>query len=686
MAMEDPQFLRPIYENMSFNPFRSSSSSSHQSPPTRPLRQQQKTTADHDSISSNDNDSWHTNSGHPSRYISSSEEATLSSSPQRSSSAISWFAGWATSSVRRNSPKSKSPTTRAVSSSAILIQDDDRRDNHSQSMPSPLPSSSSRNPPIMSHQQTQAAQSMAMSRGLTETPESSQNSHQRIIHKDAISPSSVPHLPLQKKLSISASIDIGNGCIPSIAGNGSKVPKTLLQEFPQRNGLAVPRVPSLGTMDNVDTKNPSSHDEHAEMNGHDQEQLPSYPVPKDPPTSQTHSPSRAKNNEELLVGFPKPKTQKSSTPMTSLRTTPNTGSLFRHKQIFEESTFPGFALYQMAKARYSLGMYSQALDTTTECLALQKTSLLNGNKGGLGSAPAVGAEVAIYQAETNRAMPKSATTNASPHGSVRKGSGDGNEHMTPLDLRTTFVAGVGSSVLGVVNSMGSSSSRQQQHSPHPMLSNSIAHMVSQYPSHPCVAKTLLLRGRLLAICGLHGYGEEDDDERGGLVDFSLLVQSTQHVEMAIAIQRQVVFSDGEELASPLLFLGNMKSRLGHFDEADAAYNEAISILNEVRTAAKLDRLAAIEREDTEGASDCAQYLKRITGELVTALYLQGKSYHCQRKHTEAFDCYNRALNLLKKTSGSRGKVRVKRSIVRCMKKRHALEKLVSGYCDDIGVI
>ena len=169
-------------------------------------------------------------------------------------------------------------------------------------------------------------------------------------------------------------------------------------------------------------------------------------------------------------------------------------------------------------------------------------------------------------------------------------------------------------------------------------------------------------------------------------DFSLLLQAIQHVEMSVAIQRKLVISDEEELATSLILLGNMRARLGHFNEADMAYREGLAILREVRHTAKICHADAVESGDSETTSDCANYLKRITADIVTALYLHGKSYQCQRMHAEAFECYNKALSLRKeKFAASRLRLTTKR-IARCMKSKYALERLLSTYWDDRGVI
>ncbi len=243
--------------------------------------------------------------------------------------------------------------------------------------------------------------------------------------------------------------------------------------------------------------------------------------------------------------------------------------------------------------------------------------------------------------------------------------------MTPIDLRSSFVTHVGSSVLGAVLSLKLESPKE--HRPHPMLSNSIAIMISQYPAHHCVVKTLLLRGHILAACVLDGY---DNDP-------SLIVQAVRNVEMAVAIQRKLVID--EELATPLVFLGTMKTRLGRFDEADIAYREAVGILSNIRSNAKKCQLEALRSEDAELFFDCAIRRKMALYGIAHAFYLRGKAYHCQQKFIQAFHYYNKALILMKKTGPSRDGFGVK-NVARCMKNSYALEKLVSGYWDDKGAV
>ena len=405
-------------------------------------------------------------------------------------------------------------------------------------------------------------------------------------------------------------------------------------------------------------------------NNIDKFDLPPYPEPKAiAPQTQTINASPP-NNGTLLQDFPasvpKLTTQTTASSIAS-KNTPGSNpvkSSFQRMPIVakEETTFPGFALFQMAKAHYCQGRYSQALDKTTECLALQKLALSGSSEGGSS------ASAAALISKGNNA---SAKADAIPTASSIMNS-DASAGMTALDLRSTFATSVHSSVRGVVRSLtDSASSPKEGQAPHPMLSNSIAIMVSRYPAHACVSQTLLLRGHVLAACCLD--------------NTSLLVQAVQHVEMSIAIQRKLLVSDEDELARRLIFLAKLKKQLGQFDEADAVYKEAVFILSAIRPDATNDRLEMMKAEDAEVSSDCAKYLKRITGEIAHAMYLHGKSYHCQRMHAQAFDCYNKAFNMLMKSGAGKDSLGVK-NIAKCMKNRSSLEKLVSAYWDDAGVI
>ena len=367
--------------------------------------------------------------------------------------------------------------------------------------------------------------------------------------------------------------------------------------------------------------------------------LPPYPDLPVPKTEKNDSASR--NDVPLLEKFPL-----SQPAVVDGKSTSDVPYPPPQRNIKGECTaFPGFALYQTAKAHYCQGRYSQALDTTTECLAFQK-SFLNEHEGGSGNSM-------VALAAANSMVDRNHATGA------------------PIDLRSAFVTHVGSSVLGAVLSLKPESPKE--HLPHPMLSNSIAVMISQYPAHHCVVKTLLLRGHVLAACGLDGYDN----------DLSLIVQAARNVEMAVAIQRKLAID--EELATPLVFLGIMMARLGRFHEAEIAYREAVGVLSNIRLNAKNCELEAQRSDDAELVSACAMRRKMASHGIAHVFYLRGKAYHCQQKFIQAFHYYNKALILTKKTGPSRDGFGVK-DIARCMKNGYALEKLVSGYWDDNGAV
>eukprot|EP00984_Skeletonema_dohrnii_P034552 scaffold33588_cov128-Skeletonema_dohrnii-CCMP3373.AAC.8 len=363
-----------------------------------------------------------------------------------------------------------------------------------------------------------------------------------------------------------------------------------------------------------------------------------------------------KANRTLLEEFPSKHNQNKATDTTARK---------RIKPCIGDSqeAYPGFALYQTARVQYCLGKYNEALDTTTECLAFQK--------------------LALGSSKASTTSPKLRPRSSMKTANSAKTDDDSNNDMTALDLRSTFVTGVGRSMLGVVQSMktsstsdsGTSTSAQKQQqsyhhaSPHPMLSNSMATIIAQYPLHPCIAQTLLLRGRVLADCGLYGLDFDGD------TDFSLLLQAIRNVEMAVAILRKI---DHEyDLATSLVLLGTLRTLLGHFDEADRAYEEALSLFRVLRLAAKYDQSQAIDEETT---ATCEISMRRINEGAADAFYRRGKLYQSRRMHEEAFQCYHKSLTL-SKCNGVKRRDGCVRRVVRCMKNRSAIESIVSSYMD-----
>ena len=418
---------------------------------------------------------------------------------------------------------------------------------------------------------------------------------------------------------------------------------------------------------NERTNNRSHHDVEDTTTVDD---LPSYPEPRiyqQQRQQYMNTQSNYTKNEKLLEDFP-PKANRTlieefpskhkqkketdtihNTDAVRKRTKPCIGE--------SEEVYPGFALYQTARVQYCLGKYNEALDTTTECLAFQKLALGNSSRASTTSPK--------RRSQTNSAGAKDDTSNTD---------------MTALDLRSTFVTGVGKSMLGVVQSMKTSSTsdsgtkvqnqQQTQTSPHPMLSNSMATMIAQYPMHPCIVQTLLLRGRVLADCGLYGLDCDGD------TDFSLLLQAIRHVEMAVAILRKI---DQEyDLATSLALLGTLRTLLGHFDEADRAYEEALSLFRVLRLAAEHEQSQAIDEETTR---ICDESIKRINYESANVYYFRGKLYQRSGMHKEAFRWYHKSL-ILSKCNGAGRQDGCVRRVVQCMKNRSAIERIVSAYIDD----
>ncbi len=613
--MIEPTVL--VHMNKSFNPFRSvHNAQSPASAPARPAAPEQRQEQD-----DSQKDSWHTNPPYISiRPHTSNDFNPESSLTDKPPVTYSWFSGWTSS-------KSKSPKSmkRSVPASVATAEDGHVTENstsilHSAVTLSKLPLSSQLAPSILT-----------MNRGTTISPRQEANA---------------------PKISLSSPQD-GFGTLAAVTGGCIAIPP---------NGSRFPS--SHNTISLQIQKSNDGNETQIEI------KPPPYPDLGHLHSHTTVSPPRTGNKlpvEDLPSSSSVIAISEKSIPVAS---TPRRESSLRHSKITvtpdpmadkEEITFPGFALLQMATAQYCQGRYSQALDTTTKCLAYQKSYFSHeGSIGGGGNTP-----VSSKRMTNATIEPVSTSTVWKILGTV-----NGSNAVTPFDSRSSFAAQIGSSVLGVVRGLKSElpSREQQAARQHPMLSNTVSAMISQYPTKPCVVKTLLLRGHVLVACGLH----ESHDNR-------LIGQATKNVEMAVAIQRKLAMD--RELATSLIFLGVLKSRMGLFDEANTAYNEATSILREVRLIAKTNR-----PETPEGA--CSKEINPCTtldDEITHSLYLHGKSLHCQRMYVQAFHNYNRAFKLCKRSRSSQKSANVK-NIVRCMKKSCAMEKLVSAYWDDATVI
>jgi tetratricopeptide (TPR) repeat protein len=522
---------------------------------------------------------------------------------------MSWFSSWTTA--------TKTAGTESAPSSSIVIHDE-----HAAEILASLPSRPS------SHQ-TSPAKSIKIDRGMSSSKEEE-------IDRICNPHETVPSRHYQKRLQELAA---SGGCMPMASRNDSKI--SPLWTISSRTVK-----PIKGDVNEIDNNLP----------------LPPYVN-----TSVTKTKHLLKSASQkvapLLEEFPP-----SQPAVVDMKSTSDAQQSPPQRISDEEViSFPGFALYERAKAQYYQGFYSQALDTTTECLAFQK-SFLNERDVGPGNSLAAVASI-------NSAVgPIHATASTGIVPDIISGVNGGASTTTPMLYRSSFVTHVGSSVLGAVLSLKPDSSRElRPNDIHPMLTNSIGRMISQYPSHHCIVKTLLLRGRVLAACGL--------DKRDN--DLSLIVQAARNVEMAVTIQRKLIID--EELAAPLLFLGILKTRLGRFDEAEMAYREAVDILSDIRSNAKSTKLEALKSEDPELFSDCAMRCTVVTRGMARAFYLRGKAYHCQKKFIPAFHHYNKALNLSRNTGPSPGGFDV-RNIARCMKNSYALEKLVSSHWDDKGAV
>ena len=345
-----------------------------------------------------------------------------------------------------------------------------------------------------------------------------------------------------------------------------------------------------------------------------QESLPPYPErspPRETATARNRQPSSS-----LLQEFPKRKLIKRPANTVGSYTSS------REKQIEakREATFPGFALHQQAKMYRTLGDHSKALDITTECLAFQKRAL----QPNLGDA--------------------AIELDGSPV--------EDDDIATPLDLRSTYLAGVGSSVRGVVKSLRSNGVADEMH-PIPTSSETLA---AQYPAHPCMVETLLLRGHMMQSCF----------RCGG--DASLLSEAGRTVEMAVALQRKM--GTLEDLAAPLVLLGNLQTELKRFEKADLAYREALLIYSEMKDCVEQDCTAHQDEHDSHG------FLSKLNTYMVTTLHLRGKSLVRRGCYEEAFICWHKALRLAKCSKLRRTS---NRRIVAAMKHKRVLESLVSRY-------
>jgi tetratricopeptide (TPR) repeat protein len=300
----------------------------------------------------------------------------------------------------------------------------------------------------------------------------------------------------------------------------------------------------------------------------------------------------------------------------------------------------------MARVYYVLGKYTKALDTTTECLAFQKRVLM----------------IQSSQSEVSALSSRNNVT-TSGLGTVRNLLKGGSVSFSAPAIPTVQ---------------------------HPIvMTNSTAKMLSHYPTHTCVAQTLLLRARVLAICGLYGEQSEDEEETiHSSGDVTLVHQAIQHVEMAVAMQRKISAATDVnleltqwELATPMILLGVLKAEMHNFEEADGAYEEALLILRSVQQLHDEEKCAAAQRGDKESTMKHSKLLKRITKEMANVLYLRGRCYQCRRLYEDAFKCYNQSLGLLRSVGASKCDAATRR-IMRCMKKSSALEKLLSVFWDD----
>jgi len=404
-----------------------------------------------------------------------------------------------------------------------------------------------------------------------------------------------------------------------------------------------------------------------------------------------------------------PASTRLSSSSSTILSSSSTATLVEEKEEEEEVIFPGFAMYQMAIAYYCQGQYSLALDTTTDILSYQKKKLVSLNNPNHNNDDGSG----NYTKSTTLTIETAGTTTTT----------------TTTTTSSNFAKDLHNAVMTHVNSprwMDKMEKKQQNH--HPMLSNTIAVMISNYPTHHGVVKTLLLRGQILAANACGGTAMDDS---------SLILQAVCSIEMAVAIQRKIIAvatplcttttTTNDQLlvlVDALILLGIMKCQLRQYNESLIVYLEAFDILNDIRQqATKPDQQVALgnkeEKKNDNSEIDVAaddnyhnnamihhyQQAIMITHQIAQLLYLQGKVYHRQYKFIEAFHYYNKSLNLLlqlqkkkklhNKTTASCS-LRTQndtsnsgfgiKTITKCTKSKYAFEKLISAYWDDNCVI
>ncbi|ACI64397.1 predicted protein [Thalassiosira pseudonana CCMP1335] len=722
--MDETLVLLPT--NMNFNnPFRSYSSSSRDdNHPTQQRPPQQTQQQTHSSAATTIDDSWHSNMAQGAHLPMS---ASVDPPPMSSSTPLSsWFASWTsaasagTSTATVNASTAATTVVPAEAANKRAAVDASQRVSTTvstaemaASMASPPPSSPS---------------ALNMIRGIDSHEEEDQHHHRQQHHlqrnnkKGAMQTNNqskggmggeeqqhiyATHHALNNNIS-------QNDSIKQQRGDKTKSSRSTL---PSIMGGCIPSgisgsISTLSTIHKVhETSGVGGHHHDIYSIIHDVPFEEPPPPPPPPPSRQTkqqqtrehsqmktsgeeyyhyhHESVTSYGEEVLLVNFrdksssrvtrSKDKTRETvgiqndsilqTTPATTIPTTPP-------PVIEEEHTFPGFALFTMAQVYYKLGKYSKALDTTTECLAFQKKVLKMNGVGSVGVTDVGGGAHAIPStvASTTAAaltMSSSSIFNTSVGNSVRN-----------------LLKGTSPSIAASPDTFDNLHNMQSL--PHPTPA---ANLTTYYPTHACVAHTLLLRGRVLAACGLYGSDEDNGDpaehnNNNAECDFSLLHQAMRHVEMAIAIQRILSSSsnvNGDlthwELATPIVLLGVLRTYLGNFEEANLSFEEALLILRSVRQIHEEGQASALQRKDDAVASRHAVSLKRTTSEIAHITYLRGRSYHCRRMYTDAFGCYNRSLNLFLSV-GTPKYDSATRRIIRCMKKRCAFEKLVSAYLDD----
>jgi tetratricopeptide (TPR) repeat protein len=624
---------------MNFNPFRSADQSSSGSTPAAQTQNTTEAAVKINRDNSNLNDSWHTNAP-------LTPQRNRGTAPAPASAPLSWFSSWTSSATVTASNATSSAAVSSSYSNATVIQP---AEVVISSKHETIQTTTTLASPSNNNELPRSPSSFNMLRGVEyhETEDTnhyvSNTTHYRNNHT------------VVKQESFSArmkNVFIGpntTGCMPATTAINTSLPSN--NDHAENDDLysIIADVPFFPPehCEEKDTKKLQPYHKQQQQQHREEELVVEFPSRQNATTSASNT-----THQTLLV----------QTSTTTSTTTTSVDSNKQHNSSEDQSeTFPGFALYTMARAFYVLGQYTKALDMTTECLAFQKKALLISNDGNNNYLNH------LSTTTNNNSMNETSPAFGGVRNYLKGGSGIGGKSTTIMPTTQSPIV---------------------PNAHHPIvIANNTAKMLSNYPTHTCVAQTMLLRARVLAVCGLYGYGDDENEMSSG--DVALVHQAVQNVELAVAIQRKIsTFTHVNidltqwKLATPLILLGVLKMEIYRFDEAENAYEEALLILRSVRQLHCNESTSAADRGDEEMTRQHDKISKRITREMAQVYYLKGRSFQCRRQYRDAFDCYNKGLGLFKNAGASKYSRVGSRRIVRCMKRSSALERLLSEYWDD----